>query len=60
MIRQLPAEPCTWLYKDYADGTRLWAREVSHPDGAQLWAQATEAEYEQWQAEHPAAEAAME
>ena len=57
MREQRPTEPNTWLYRENADGSRQWGRAVAMPDRSPLWHEATEAEYEQWQALHPEAEA---
>ena len=53
---QRPTPPNEWLYKDISENERLFVRVVTLPDGATLWEQCTNAEKEQWEAEHPAPE----
>ena len=49
---QRPTAGFDWLYKD--DGNnRIFAKEVILPDGVPMWAECTNEEKEQWDAEHP-------
>ena len=49
---QRPTPPNDWLYKD-DENTRQFRTAIYLPDGADEWPQCTDAEKEQWEAEHP-------
>lgn len=52
MIEQIASEGMT-LYKEYNDGTRVFASRVSRPDSSAAWLECTQAEQADWEAAHP-------
>jgi len=52
-IKQNPTPPNEWLYKDITENDRRFSPFVIRPENSQPWAECTNAEKEQWEADHP-------
>ena len=49
---QVPIPPNEWLYKDEGEESRLFAKKVALPEGAEPWSGCTDAEKVQWEEAH--------
>lgn len=53
MSKQTPSVEDNWLYQDDKNDNRTFSKCVYLPDGAEPWAECSEAEKQAWEEAHP-------